>query len=81
MRDMGDRRLTGTALNDINFALVREGRFEEAIDAHQAAVAIMQEFEDRHGEAETLANLGTARLLVGRSDEAITRIPGRGRHL
>jgi tetratricopeptide (TPR) repeat protein len=47
-------------------------RFDEAITAHQRAVALFTELGDRHGEAGALRNLGAALQGVRRFDEAIT---------
>ena len=48
----------GTALREVR-------RFDEAITAHQQALALFAELGDRHGEARALTNLGGALREVG----------------
>ena len=46
-------------------------RFEEAIGCYQQSLAIKRETGDRHGEGQTLNNLGNAYLQLRRFEEAI----------
>ena len=58
------RPATGTAraraLNNLGIAYGELRRFEEAIGCYQEALAICRETGDRHGEGQTLNNLGLA---------------------
>jgi tetratricopeptide (TPR) repeat protein len=71
-RRLGDRHGEGLALNNLGLALQETRRFEEAIAAHQDALAIYRETGDRHREGMALLNLGSDLLEVRRFDEAIT---------
>ena len=49
-------------LNHLGVALREMGRFDEAITAHQDALAIFRETGDRHREGQALNNLEEDRL-------------------
>ena len=59
-RKTGDRHSEGTALNNLRKALRRAGRHDEAITAHQDAIAIYRETEGREREGIAQANLDAA---------------------
>ena len=69
--ETGDRHGEGIALGDLGVALVAVRRFDEAITAHQDAIAIYRETGDRHREGRALNDLGLALEQVGKLDEAI----------
>lgn len=79
-RQLNDRHGEGDALTNLGVALRRVRRFEEAITAHQDAVAIFQETADRQGEGVALNNLGLA-LADVRRFEGDHRSSGRGAHI
>jgi hypothetical protein len=55
--EAGDRHHEAMALSNLGLALAEVRRFEEAISAHQDAVAIFLETADRHWEEIALGNL------------------------
>ncbi len=59
------------ALNDQGFALIQEGRYEEAIPVLQQAVDAYPEGSEDLNYAYALFNLGNALREAGRPDEAI----------
>ena len=60
------------ALDNFGSALRNVRRFDEAITAHQRALALFTELGDRHREGMALDNFGSALRNVRRFDEAIT---------
>ena len=54
----GTATARGSAWNNLGIALGEVGRFDEAITAYERDMAICEEFGDRYGQAQTLANLG-----------------------
>jgi eukaryotic-like serine/threonine-protein kinase len=62
---------SGAELNDQGFALVQEGRYEEAVPILQQAVESFPEGSSDINYAYALFNLGNALRLAGRPDEAI----------
>jgi serine/threonine-protein kinase len=66
----GDSAL-GAQLNDEGFALIQEGRYEEAVPVLEQAVASFPEGSDDLNYAYALFNLGNALRLAGRPEEAI----------
>ncbi|MEO3751155.1 tetratricopeptide repeat protein [Streptomyces sp. B6B3] len=71
VREAGDRRGEGTALNNLSVVLREVRRFGEAVDAGTRAVDLRRETGDHHGEARALANLGAALRGVRRFAEAV----------
>ncbi|MFD8236592.1 tetratricopeptide repeat protein [Streptomyces sp. NPDC059696] len=59
-RAAGDRHNERAALDGLGRALIRAGRFEEAVDVFTAVLDVCRETGDRHVEAITLTNLGQA---------------------
>ncbi|MFD5914259.1 tetratricopeptide repeat protein [Streptomyces massasporeus] len=59
-RDAGDRHNERAALDGLGRALIRAGRFKEAVDVFTAVLDLCRETGDRHVEAITLTNLGQA---------------------
>ncbi|MEV6008865.1 tetratricopeptide repeat protein [Streptomyces sp. NPDC051976] len=59
-REAGDRRNERGALEGLGRALIRAGRFNEAVDTFTAVLDLCREAGDRHAEAATLSNLGQA---------------------
>ena len=55
---MGDRADEGTTLNNIGGVYHSQGRYAEALENYQQALAIWREVGDRAGEGETLNNIG-----------------------
>jgi tetratricopeptide (TPR) repeat protein len=62
---------SGAELNDQGFALIQEGRYEEAVPILQQAVESFPEGSTDVNYAYALFNLGNALRLAGRPDEAI----------
>jgi serine/threonine-protein kinase len=62
---------TGAALNDQGFALIQEGRYDEAIPVLEQAVRSFPEGTGDLDYAYALYNLGNALRLAGRPEEAI----------
>ncbi len=62
---------SGAELNDLGFALINEGRYEEAIPVLQRAVDSFEGGTEDVTYAYALYNLGHALRLAGRPDEAI----------
>ncbi|MGW0602224.1 tetratricopeptide repeat protein [Streptomyces sp. NPDC002776] len=59
-REAGDRHNERAALDGLGRALIRAGRFKEAVDVFTAVLDMCRETGDRHVEAITLTNLGQA---------------------
>jgi tetratricopeptide (TPR) repeat protein len=62
---------SGAALNDQGYALIQQGRYEEAVPVLQQAVDSFPEGTTDLNYAYALYNLGHALRLAGRPDEAI----------
>ena len=75
--ETGDRHGEGIALGDLGVALVAVRRFDEAITAHQDAIAIYRETGDRHREGRALNDLGLALEQVGEAGRGDLCPPGR----
>ena len=79
---------SGAELNDLGFALINEGRYEEAIPLLQRAVDSFEGGTEDVTYAYALFNLGHALRLAGRPEEAIPILeqrleypePARDRH-
>ena len=61
----------GAALNDQGFALIGQGRYDEAIPVLEQAVAALEGSGDELTYGYALFNLGNALRLAGRPEEAI----------
>ncbi len=70
-REIGDRRGTAIALNDLGMCLDDAGEVERAHAAYTEAVAIDRELDDREALASTLTSLATNEAKVG--DRALAR--------
>lgn len=70
-RHLGDRTAEGEALTNLGLALSGVRRFDDAVRAHQDAVAIFAGMGDRREEAAARNNLGLALHGLNRNDEAI----------
>ena len=70
-RRLGDRAAESEALTNLGVALHGLRRYDEAVIAHQDAVAIVRQAGDRHAEGEILNNLGLALHGLDRNDEAL----------
>ena len=75
-RQLSNKRNEASALTCIGNALVEVRRFEEAISAHQDAVAIFREDGDWHGGGHALGNLGNTLQQARRFEEAIRACQG-----
>lgn len=64
-RDIGDRHVEATALNDLGDALYLSGDFRAAAEVQEKAVSICRELGDRQGQANALSDLGGLRELLG----------------
>jgi tetratricopeptide (TPR) repeat protein len=69
-RLLGDHSAEGEALTNLGLALSGMRRFEQAVGAHQDAVAIFRQIGDRQDEGAARNNLGIALHGLGRNDEA-----------
>jgi tetratricopeptide (TPR) repeat protein len=68
--DAGDHSAEATALNHLGIAHRRAGRFQQAGEHHQQALALCRQVADRAGEARALTQIGIAVWRLGRYDEA-----------
>ena len=62
---------SGAELNDLGFALIGQGRYDEAVDVLKKAVEELREGDDELTYAYALYNLGHALRLAGKPEEAI----------
>jgi tetratricopeptide (TPR) repeat protein len=69
----------GAQLNDEGYALIQQGRYEEAVPVLQEAVASFPEGETDLTYAYALFNLGQALRLSGRPEEAIPVLEERAK--
>ncbi|MFF7358585.1 tetratricopeptide repeat protein [Streptomyces filipinensis] len=70
-REAGDRHNERAALDALGRALIRAGRFKEAVDIFTAVLDLCRETGDRHVEAITLSNLGQALAFLEKFVEAV----------
>ncbi|MDK1476844.1 tetratricopeptide repeat protein [Streptomyces sp. 549] len=70
-RELGDRHLEGTALNNLGVAHQKVRRFDDAIKVHTTAAGIYRDIDDTHSEGGALNNLGNALQEVRRFEDAI----------
>ena len=68
-RQLNDKGNEAAAMTSLGNALVEVRRFEEAITAHQDAVAIYRETGDRHREGIALGNLESVLALQAAESE------------
>ena len=76
---MGDRAGEGTTLNGIGGVYANQGRYAEALEAYEQALAIGREVGDRAGEGTTLNNIGVVYDDQGRYAEALEATSRRWR--
>jgi tetratricopeptide (TPR) repeat protein len=70
-REAGDRHNEKAALDGLGGALIRAGRFKEAVDIFTAVLDLCRETGDRHAEAMTMSNLGQALASLEKFVEAV----------
>jgi tetratricopeptide (TPR) repeat protein/transcriptional regulator with XRE-family HTH domain len=70
-RQIGDRAAEATALHSIGVVHLRQGRYQQATEHYEQALARYENAGDSSGQARSLANLGVAELLQGRPQDAI----------
>lgn len=70
-REAGDRHNETAALDGLGRALIRAGRFKEAVDIFTTVLDLCREAGDRHAEAMTLSNLGQALASLEKFVEAV----------
>ncbi|MFF4361593.1 tetratricopeptide repeat protein [Streptomyces sp. NPDC001604] len=70
-REAGDRHNERAALDGLGRALIRAGRFKEAVDVFTAVLDLCRETGDRHVEAITLTNLGQALAFTEKIVDAV----------
>jgi tetratricopeptide (TPR) repeat protein len=70
-RDLGHRRLEGTALDGLGGCHYRLGEYRQAIGLHTRALAIARDFGDRRLEGNALGNLGNCHSRLGEYRQAI----------
>ncbi|WP_437102836.1 tetratricopeptide repeat protein [Streptomyces sp. enrichment culture] len=69
--ERGDRAGQAVALNNLGNGLRMVRRFEDAVTAHESAVALWQDLGDPYGEATGTTNLGRDLLDLRRYQESI----------
>ncbi|WP_405406625.1 tetratricopeptide repeat protein [Streptomyces sp. NBC_01104] len=69
--ERGDRAGQAVALNNLGNGLTRVRRFEDAVSAHESAVALWHGIGDPYGEATGTANLGRDLLDLRRYQQSI----------
>ncbi|MFE2931089.1 ATP-binding protein [Streptomyces sp. NPDC059278] len=77
-REAGERVRQHQALCNLGTVLVDGQRFQGAVDALTAAVALCEESGESEAKARALLNLGTALTLCRRFDEALTALDSAG---
>ncbi|MBT2478183.1 tetratricopeptide repeat protein [Streptomyces sp. ISL-94] len=70
LREAGDRRREGSALNTLGTALTHVRDFEQAVDIFTEVIGLYRDVGDRRAEAMTLGNLGGALMRLERFPEA-----------
>jgi tetratricopeptide (TPR) repeat protein/DNA-binding XRE family transcriptional regulator len=70
-RGIGDQAAEANALHNIGVVGLRQGRYQQAADYLDQALALQRHTTDLAGQARTLANLGLAELLLGRPEQAV----------
>jgi DNA-binding SARP family transcriptional activator/tetratricopeptide (TPR) repeat protein/DNA-binding XRE family transcriptional regulator len=70
-RDTGDRTAEAEALRGLIVTDLRQGRYQQAADGLQQALAMYREAGNQAGEARALGNLGITGLLQGRYKQAV----------
>ena len=69
-RETGDRAAEATALTNLGNIDWQQGRYQQATDHHQQAIALFREAGDQIGEARALGNLGGIDWQEGRYQQA-----------
>jgi DNA-binding SARP family transcriptional activator/Tfp pilus assembly protein PilF len=69
-RQAGDSAAEAAALNALGVVAFHQGRYQQATDHLEQALALFQQTGDRNGQARTLNNLGAAGYLQGRYAQA-----------
>jgi tetratricopeptide (TPR) repeat protein len=69
-RETGDRAAEAEALQGLTVFDLRQGRYQQATDRLQQALALYRETGNQAGQARTLGNLGIADFLQGRYQQA-----------
>jgi tetratricopeptide (TPR) repeat protein/transcriptional regulator with XRE-family HTH domain len=64
-RDTGERVAEAGALYGLAMADLHQGRYRQAVDLMQQALALCREARDQIGQARALSNLGIARIQLG----------------
>jgi tetratricopeptide (TPR) repeat protein len=72
IREFGDKRDQGQAVNNLAFCYLMLGRYQDAAAALLDALELQRQAGRRYGEGVALCNLGEAYLELGRYEEAIT---------
>ncbi|MFI6689958.1 BTAD domain-containing putative transcriptional regulator [Streptomyces sp. NPDC050485] len=72
-RELGFTRLDGSSLSMLGLILVRFGRFEEAMESAERAVAIFDSIEEIQLSVTALSYLSQASEGLGRFEEALAR--------
>ncbi|MGW1293067.1 BTAD domain-containing putative transcriptional regulator [Streptomyces sp. NPDC002533] len=72
-RELGFTRLDGSSLSMLGLILVRLGRFEEAMESAERAVAIFDSIEEIQLSVTALSYLSQASEGLGRFEEALAR--------
>ncbi|MEU9022077.1 tetratricopeptide repeat protein [Actinomadura sp. NPDC048394] len=70
-RDDGHKHNEAWCLNCLGVALRRMGRYEEALDAHRRAFALLDELFEEHWKIHYLNGYGETCRLAGRPEEAL----------
>jgi DNA-binding SARP family transcriptional activator/Flp pilus assembly protein TadD len=73
-RYAGDRTAEATALVNLASVDLRRGRFQQASDQLQSALALFRASGDQAGQARALGNLGIADMLTGRYEHATAHL-------
>ncbi len=72
-QSIGDRYVTGFALNGLGSVALYSGELERAKELHEQGWALLREVGDKDGDAALLGNLGYGALLTGDHEQAIAR--------
>ena len=70
-REVGDRAMEGTTLNNIGAVYRAQGKNDQALNNYERALVIHREVGDRAGEGATLNNIGEVYRAQGKYDQAL----------